>query len=141
AAAGAGRLFPAGRLLGGQRPRRFRVLPLADHGEGCHRDPAFPVLRGAATRPAAGAAVLRQERGDAGRGDRAATEALNRDAFVKRLRTRAFSGRLRIIGELAAEAAPTELLEHRPCRTCASPSSRVPPCGTTPPATATTTAA
>ena len=45
AAAGAGRLFPAGRLFRGQRPRRRRVLPLADDREGRGRDSAVAVLR------------------------------------------------------------------------------------------------
>src|SRR5690606_28152922 len=76
AAAGAGRLLPTGRLFGRQRPGRCRVLPLADGGEGRGRDSAVAVLRLPARRPAPGAAVLRQERGDPGRGDRAAARTL-----------------------------------------------------------------
>src|SRR5690606_34198726 len=61
-AAGAGRLFPAGRLFRRERPGRRRLLPLADRRTRRHRDPAVAVLRNPARRPAACAAVLRQER-------------------------------------------------------------------------------
>ena len=71
AAAGSGRVFPAGGLFGGQRPRRSRVLPLADDRAWRRGDSAVAVLRDRRRRAAPGAAVLRQERGDAGCGDRA----------------------------------------------------------------------
>src|SRR5690606_22368947 len=74
--AGARRLFPAGRLLGGERPGRRRVLPLAHDREGRGRDPAVAVLRCAAGRAATGAAVLRQARGHPGQGDRTPAKAL-----------------------------------------------------------------
>ncbi len=76
AAAGARRLLPAGGLFGRQRPRRRRVLPMADGGTRRGRYPPFAVLRGAATGPAAGPPVLRQEPGDAGRGDWAPAAAV-----------------------------------------------------------------
>ena len=76
AAAGAGWLLPAGRLFGGQRPAGCRVREVADRRAWRDRDPAVAVLRNAAGRPAPGAAVFRQERGDAGCGDRAVEDAL-----------------------------------------------------------------
>ena len=55
---------------------RPRVLPLADERTRGGGDSAVAVLRGTAPGPAPGAAVFREERGDAGCGDRAVAEAL-----------------------------------------------------------------
>src|SRR5690606_26410391 len=72
AAAGAGRLFPAGGLFGGERPAGRRILPLAHHREGRGGDPALALLRRAAGRATSRAAVLREGSGHAGRGHRKA---------------------------------------------------------------------
>src|SRR5690606_22980146 len=72
-----GRLLPTGRLLGGERPRRPGVLPLADRRAWGGDDPAVAVLRAAARGPAAGTAVLRQERIHAGCRHRKAAQAVN----------------------------------------------------------------
>src|SRR5690606_20543138 len=75
-AARARRVLPAGRLFGGQRPARRRVLPLAHHRARGGVDPAVAVLRGATGGAAPGAAVLRQGAAHPGCRDRAPVPAV-----------------------------------------------------------------
>src|SRR5690606_35624304 len=72
AAAGAGRLLPAGGLFGGERPGRRGVLPVAHDRAWRGGDPPVALLRRSAGGTTPGAAVLRQERGHARRRHRAA---------------------------------------------------------------------
>src|SRR5690606_24020480 len=81
AAAGAGRVLPAGRLFRHQRDGRRRVLPLADDRTWRGGDPAVAVLPVAAARTAPDPVLLRQVGCHPAGGSRAVAHGLTEDGM------------------------------------------------------------